>query len=48
MEYEDLYSNCCEALPLTETNYYSDLNLVTGLCSKCKNHSHFIKGDEDE
>ena len=25
MEYEDMYSNCCEALPLTELNYYSDL-----------------------
>ena len=48
MEYEDMYSNCCEALPLTELNYYSDLDLVTGLCSKCKDHCHFVKEGEIE
>ena len=46
---EDVYSNCCSALPLTETYYYTDLDLTTGLCSRCKEHCHFLKeGEEDE
>ena len=46
----EYYSECCEADPLTELNYYSDLDIVTGLCSKCKDHCSFHKrGDaEDE
>ena len=46
---DGVYSNCCDAVPLTETNYYSDLDLITGLCSRCKDHCHFVKeGESDE
>ena len=45
----DMVSNCCGALPFYETHYYSDLDLVTGLCSQCKEHCHFLEeGEEDE
>tara|TARA_R100001443_G_C3335856_1_gene173404 strand:+ start:714 stop:875 length:162 start_codon:yes stop_codon:yes gene_type:complete len=46
---EDVFSNCCGALPFYETYYYSDLDLITGLCSQCKEHCHFLEeGDDDE
>ena len=46
---EDVFSSCCGALPFAETYFYSDLDLVTGLCSQCKEHCHFLKeGEEDE
>ena len=46
---EDINSNCWGAMPLTETYYYTDLDLTTGLCSRCKEHCHFLKeGEEDE
>ena len=42
-------SECCAADTITDLNYHSDLDLTTGICSKCKEHCNFHKeGDDDE
>ena len=41
-------SECCAADTITELHYHSDLDMTTGICSKCKDHCSFDKVDEND